>query len=490
MLAIHNSQTRRKERFVPLVPGKVRMYVCGLTVYDLAHLGHARMLIVFDVVARYLRFSGYELTYVRNITDIDDKIIARAAANGETVESLTERFIAETGRDCAALRLLPPDHEPRATGWMPAMRDMIQTLLDKGYAYQAGNGDVYYEVGRFEAYGRLSGRKLDELRAGARVEVDAAKRDPLDFVLWKTAKPGEPSWDAPWGRGRPGWHIECSAMATSLLGEHFDIHGGGMDLQFPHHENEIAQAQAATGAKFVNLWMHNGFVRVDEEKMSKSLGNIFTVRDILEVWQAEVVRYFVLGSHYRSPLNYAGESLQQAKLALDRLYIALRDLPAASAAPDSEPARCFLQAMDDDFNTAEAIAVLQMLAREINSARAANDIERAAALGATLRRLGALLGIAQEDPDVFLKARYVAIGSGDVRVGGSAEVDFSPARALAEEEIERMIRQRDGARRKKNWAKADEIRKQLELDGVLLEDSTAGTTWRRAGNSVRKWGHS
>ncbi|MGH8494846.1 MAG: cysteine--tRNA ligase [Gammaproteobacteria bacterium] len=460
MLNIHNSLTRRKEPFVPLVPGKVRMYVCGLTVYDLPHLGHARMLIVFDVVARYLRAAGYELTYVRNITDIDDKIIARAAANRETVASLTERFIAETQRDCAALGLLPPDHEPRATEWMGAMIDMIAALLENQYAYRADNGDVYFEVGRFAGYGRLSGKKLEDLRAGARVEVDAAKRDPLDFVLWKAAKSGEPAWDAPWGSGRPGWHIECSAMSTGILGEHFDIHGGGMDLQFPHHENEIAQSQGATGAKFVNVWMHNGFVSVDEEKMSKSLGNFFTVREILKAWPPEAIRYFVLGSHYRSPLNYAEDSLRQAKAALDRIYLALRDLPAAAAQPDSDFERRFRQAMNDDFNTAEALASLQMLAREINSARAANDIARAAALGATLRHLGGILGIAQEDPEAFLK--------GSEREG------------LSDDDVRKLIERRERARRARDWQEADRIRTNLESAGIALEDGPGGTKWRRA----------
>ncbi|CAN5358025.1 cysteine--tRNA ligase [soil metagenome] len=471
MLRIFNSLTRRKEAFVPLVPGAVRMYVCGLTVYDFAHLGHARMLIVFDVVARYLRVLGYDLTYVRNITDIDDKIIARAADLGETVDSLTERFIGETRRDCDALGLLPPDHEPRATAWMPDMLEMIEALLDRGYAYRAANGDVYYDVSRFGAYGRLSGRKLDELRAGARVEVDAAKSDPLDFVLWKSAKPGEPAWDAPWGSGRPGWHIECSAMSIGLLGDHFDIHGGGVDLQFPHHENEIAQSQAATGGGFVSVWMHNGFVRVDEEKMSKSIGNVFTVREVLKTWQPEVVRYFVLGSHYRSPLNYAAEHLKQAKSALDRLYLALRGLQDAESDSDSEAP--FSRAMDDDFNTPQALAALQALAHEINSTREA-DPDRAATLGATLRRLGSVLGIAQADPEAFLR--------GEVRSASGTDGQDPRKRAgFTDGQIDDLIEQRAQARRERRWQQADEIRDQLLEKGIVLEDGPSGTSWRFTG---------
>jgi cysteinyl-tRNA synthetase len=466
MLRIHNSLTGLKEAFVPLQPGVVRMYVCGITVYDFLHLGHARMLIVFDVIARWLRASGYALTYVRNITDIDDKIIRRAAENGEPVSRLTERFIAEMNRDCASLGVQSPDHEPRATEWVPAMIDMIARLVEGGYAYLGHNGDVYYKVSRFGAYGRLSGKKLADLRAGARVEVDEAKHDPLDFVLWKAARPGEPAWPSPWGPGRPGWHIECSAMATGLLGDSFDIHGGGMDLKFPHHENEIAQAEAATGHGFARVWVHNGFVRVDEEKMSKSLGNFFTVRDILQSWQAETVRYLLLASHYRSPLNYSTENLRQAKAGLDRLYIALRGLPVAEAEPDSAHARRFAAAMDDDFNTAEAIGVLQTIAREINAARAGGALERAASLGATLRALGAVPGLAQDDPDSFLKSAPPA---------GGVEPDGS----LDDRAIEALVEERSAARRAGDWQEADRLRERLLAAGIVIEDAADGTRWRR-----------
>ncbi|HUO83068.1 MAG TPA: cysteine--tRNA ligase [Gammaproteobacteria bacterium] len=465
MLRIHNSLTGRKEPFVPMDPGAVRMYVCGITVYDFLHLGHARMLVVFDVIARWLRASGYPLTFVRNITDIDDKIIRRAAENGEPVSRLTERFIAEMNRDCASLGVLAPDHEPRATEWIPAMVDMIGRLMDGGYAYRGDNGDVYYKVSRFGAYGRLSGKKLADLRAGARVEVDEAKLDPLDFVLWKAARPGEPAWESPWGKGRPGWHIECSAMATGLLGDTFDIHGGGMDLKFPHHENEIAQSEAATGQRFARVWVHNGFVRIDEEKMSKSLGNFFTARDILQSWQAETVRYFLLASHYRSPLNYATDNLRQAKAGLDRLYIALRGLPEADAEPDSPHASRFAAAMDDDFNTAEAIAVLQTLAREMNAARAGGSAERAARLGATLKSLGAPLGLAQGDPDSFLKGAPA----------GGGELDGS----LEDGAIEAIIEARSAARRAGDWQEADRLRDRLLAAGIVIEDAAEGTRWRR-----------
>ncbi len=337
MLQIHNSLTGRKETFRPIVPGEVRMYVCGMTVYDYCHLGHARMLIAFDVARRHLAASGYRVTFVRNITDIDDKIIQRAAQNGEPMEALTERFIAAYHEDCEALGVARADHEPRATQYLPQIIAMIATLVEKGHAYAGDNGDVYYSVSSFAPYGQLSGKRLADLRAGARIDVDEAKRDPLDFVLWKAAKPGEPSWESPWGPGRPGWHIECSAMSVDLLGPHFDIHGGGMDLKFPHHENEIAQTCAACDSKFVNLWMHNGFVRVDDEKMSKSLGNFFTVREVLEqVADPEVVRYFMLASHYRGPINYSSDSLEQAKAALDRLYLALRGVEPSATAPATD----------------------------------------------------------------------------------------------------------------------------------------------------------
>jgi cysteinyl-tRNA synthetase len=459
MLRIYNSLTRAKEEFQPIEPGVVRMYVCGMTVYDYCHLGHARVMVVFDVVYRYLMSRGYDVTYVRNITDIDDKIINRANEKGLPFGELTERFIRAMHEDSAALGILPPSDEPRATAHMVEILDMVRKLIDQGYAYAADNGDVYYSVGAFDGYGKLSGKDPEELRAGARVEVGEAKRDPLDFALWKAAKPDEPAWDSPWGRGRPGWHIECSAMSTSCLGNHFDIHGGGADLQFPHHENEIAQSEGATGEKFVNLWMHNGFVRVNEEKMSKSLGNFFTVREILEVYRPEEVRYFILTSQYRSPLNYDSEHLDNARAALTRFYTALRGLPV-----DVEPAggeafaKRFQDAMDDDFNTPEALAVLFDLVRELNRVRE-EDQTRAAGLAAELRRLGDVLGLLADDADNYLKG---------VVVGG-----------LADQDIDDLIHQRTEARKSKNWAEADRIRDQLQNVGVVLEDGPQGTTWRR-----------
>ena len=371
MLKIYNSLTRAKETFVPILPGKVGMYVCGMTVYDYCHLGHARVMVVFDVAKRWLAATGFDVTYVRNITDIDDKIIRRAAENKEPIDALTGRFIRAMDEDAAALGVLKPDLEPRATDNVPQMLDLIGQLVKKGIAYQAKNGDVYYSVREFRGYGKLSGKSLDELQAGERVEVDVNKHDPLDFVLWKSAKPGEPSWDSPWGRGRPGWHIECSAMSERFLGEHFDIHGGGQDLQFPHHENEIAQSEGAHDHVFVNYWMHNGFVRVDNEKMSKSLGNFFTVREVLARYDAEVVRFFIVRAHYRSPLNYSDQHLDDAKAALTRLYTALKTVPARAAPIDwkQPPAARFREAMNDDFNTPEAVAVLFDLANEVNRSR-------------------------------------------------------------------------------------------------------------------------
>src|SRR2546421_6524840 len=397
MIRIHNSMTGEKQPLQPIIPGQVCMYVCGMTVYDYIHIGHARMLTAFDMISRYLRYRGLEVTYVRNITDIDDKIIKRAAENGEPIEAVTGRFIKAMDEDAAALGLQRPDCEPRATQYVPQIIAMIGQLIERGYAYVADDGDVLYAVAKFEGYGKLSGKRLADLRAGARVEVDEAKRDPLDFVLWKHAKPDEPSWDSPWGKGRPGWHIECSAMSTELLGTHFDIHGGGMDLKFPHHENEIAQSCGANGDKFANLWMHNGFVNIDDEKMSKSLGNFFTLREVLpKLRHPEVLRYFLLSSHYRGPINYSLEQLEQADSALLRIYTALRDLPVVAAQESAHTAR-FREVMDDDFNTPEAIAVLQNITREINSAKAAGEQARAAVLGAELRSLGAVLGLAQVD---------------------------------------------------------------------------------------------
>jgi cysteinyl-tRNA synthetase len=467
MLKIYNTLTNQKDTFTPIEEGKVKMYVCGMTVYDYCHLGHARVMVVFDVVVRYLRALGYDVTYVRNITDIDDKIIKRANENGEDINALTSRFIQIMNEDAAALDVIPPDLEPRATASMDGIITMIETLVAKGYAYQAANGDVYYDVSRFEGYGMLSGKQLEDLQAGARVAVDEAKDDPLDFVLWKTVKPEEPSWPSPWGNGRPGWHIECSAMSTECLGAHFDIHGGGTDLKFPHHENEIAQAEAATGEHFVNYWMHNGFVRVADEKMSKSLGNFFTVREILKSYRAEEIRYFILASHYRSPLNYSQENLENSKSALTRLYTALRGISlSATDDPLCKPYEAaFHNAMDDDFNSPEAIAVLFEIAREINKCR---DTEhaRAAALAACLNKLGAVLGLIQSEPEAYLTA---SVSTGDAAAG-----------AISAEAVEDLIARRISARTDKDWAEADRIRDELDAAGIIVEDGAAGTSWRRS----------
>ena len=462
MLNIYNSLSKRKEPFESIEPGKVRMYVCGMTVYDYCHIGHARVLVVFDVVYRFLRHLGYEVTYVRNITDIDDKIINRAQENGEDCDALTARFIQAMHEDADALGVLRPDREPRATDTIAEILDMIEELESRGYAYQSENGDVYYSVAKFDHYGLLSGKKLDELRAGERVEIDPGKRDPLDFVLWKSAKPGEPSWPSKYGAGRPGWHIECSAMSTSLLGRHFDIHGGGQDLQFPHHENEIAQSEAASGEKFVNYWMHNGFVRVNEEKMSKSLGNFFILRDVLESYRAEEIRYFIVSSHYRSQLNYSEEQLDGARAALQRLYAALldtRDAEPEKSAEEEYRGR-FDAAMFDDFNTAGAVAVLFDLVREINRAKQAGD-EAQHGLASLLRRLGAVLGLLQDDPEDFLKSR----------AGQQA--------GLGDDEVDRLVELRRQARAEKNWSEADRVRDQLTEAGIEIEDGPEGTRWRR-----------
>jgi len=427
------------------------MYVCGITVYDFCHVGHARMLVVFDVVRRWLRASGFRVTYVRNITDIDDKIIRRAAENGEPVGALTERFIRAMAEDCAALNVEKPEHEPRATEYVPQMVEMIGRLEKNKLAYQSGSGDVNYAVRRFPGYGKLSGKSLDELRAGERVDVDRTKEDPLDFVLWKRSRPEEPKWPSRWGEGRPGWHIECSAMGATLLGEHFDIHGGGQDLQFPHHENEIAQSEGANGVKFVNYWMHNGFVQVDKEKMSKSLGNFFTVREVLGKFDPEVVRFFILRAHYRSPLNYSDVHLEDAKQALVRLYTALQRAPAMEGRIDwqSAHARRFKEAMDDDFGTSDAIAVLHELANEVFHGRPEAAIQ--------LKALGGVLGLLQRDPEAFLQGRP----------------ELPPA------EIDRLIAERDAAKRRKDYKAADDIRKSLLDRGIVLEDGPAGTKWRR-----------
>jgi cysteinyl-tRNA synthetase len=458
MLKIYNTLSRQKEVFKPRIEGKVGLYVCGMTVYDYCHIGHARVMVVFDTVARYFRYSGYDLTYVRNITDIDDKIIRRANENNEEFSALTERFITAMHEDERTLSVLAPDIEPKATESMENIITMIETLIKKSLAYVGTNGDVFYSVAKFENYGQLSGKKLEDLQAGERVNVDKAKKDPMDFVLWKMAKPDEPSWPSPWGQGRPGWHIECSAMSTCCLGHHFDIHGGGMDLQFPHHENEIAQSEGATGEKFVNVWMHNGFVRVDEEKMSKSLGNFFTVREVLKKYHPEVIRFFVLSSQYRSPLNYSDNQLNDAEAALTRLYTALRGVDIQPSSSDSAYTLRFQEAMNDDFNTPVAFSVLFDLARELNSMKV--NKESAEQLATTLKELASVLGLLQDDPDNFLK--------GD-ETGG-----------LSEDEINQQIQARVDAKSNKDWAKADKIRDQLKEQGVIVEDVAGGTTsWRR-----------
>jgi cysteinyl-tRNA synthetase len=484
MIRIHNSLSGQKQELKPITPGALRMYVCGLTVYDYVHVGHARMLLVFDVISRYLRYCGYRLTFVRNITDIDDKIIRRAAENGEPIAALTRRFIDAMHEDAERLGLARPDHEPRATEYLPQIIEMVSQLIARGYAYLAANGDVMYSVARFAGYGKLSGKRLADLRAGARVEVDEAKRDPLDFVLWKHAKPGEPAWDSPWGKGRPGWHIECSAMSTALLGTHFDLHGGGLDLKFPHHENEIAQSCAATGDTFVNVWMHNGFVNLNEEKMSKSLGNFFTLREVLPTLRhAEVLRFFVLSSHYRGPINYSLDQLEQADAALGRLYTALRDVPAVAGEASEHTAR-FRESMDDDFNTPEALAVLQTLAREVNSAKAGADGARAAALAAELTGLGQVLGLFAVTPAQWFRLAKPAVpaalpaSASDPGAGAAAPQATVP---ITDAEVERRIEQRAAARRAKNWAESDRIRDELAAAGIILEDKPGGATaWRRA----------
>jgi len=456
-LRIYNTLSRALEAFSPLESGHVRMYVCGMTVYDLCHLGHARSMVAFDVVQRWLRASGMQVTYVRNITDIDDKIIRRAVENGETIRSLTDRMIDALHQDADALGIERPTHEPRATDYVPQMLRMIGTLQDKGLAYQAANGDVNFAVRKFPGYGKLSGKSLDELQAGERVAVQDGKADPFDFVLWKSFKPEEPAdvkWQSPFGEGRPGWHIECSAMGCEMLGESFDIHGGGADLQFPHHENEIAQSEGATGKPFAQTWMHNGFINVDNEKMSKSLGNFFTIRDVLKEYDAETVRFFVVRSHYRSPLNYSDVHLDDARGALKRLYTALSLVVPAEVQIDwaNASAARFKAAMDEDFGTPEAVAVLFDLAGEVNRSKSPE-------VAGLLKTLGACLGLLQADPQQFLQA-------------GASGVD-----ALA---IEAQIAARATAKAEKNWAEADRIRKALLEQGIVLKDSPTGTTWEAA----------
>lgn len=459
MLQIYNTLTRTKEEFVPLESGKVKMYVCGVTTYDYCHVGHARMFVAFDVVVRYLRHRGYKVTYIRNITDIDDKILRRARENGEAFSELTERFIAAMREDEEALFVLRPDKEPRATAHIEEIIALIKRLIEGEYAYRVDNGDVYYSVSQFAPYGRLSNKNPEELLAGARIEIGELKRDPRDFALWKSAGDDEVGWDSPWGYGRPGWHIECSAMSTCCLGDSFDIHGGGSDLMFPHHENEIAQSEAATGKQFARVWMHNGAVRVDNEKMSKSLGNFFTVREVLQQYRPEVVRYLLISSQYRSPINYSEQSLLQAAGALERFYTALRGLDVRSARElvNSSYEKAFCTAMDDDFNTPVALGVMFDLARDINRLRE-SEPGKAAQLAGVLVRLGRVLGILQDSPDTFLQNQ------------GKADVD-----AVL---IESLIAQRKEARITRNWARADAIRDQLAAMKVIVEDNADGSSWR------------
>lgn len=477
MLKIYNSLTRDKQDFIPVEPGKVRMYVCGMTVYDYCHLGHARVMVVFDMVYRWLKASELDVTYVRNITDIDDKIIKRAAENNESIHALTQRFIDAMHEDERTLNILPPDFEPRATQYIPQMLEMIARLEANGLAYRAADGDMNYAVRKFAGYGKLSGKSLADLRAGERVEVNDGKLDPLDFVLWKHAKDNEPDevkWDSPWGKGRPGWHIECSAMSQATLGNHFDIHGGGADLQFPHHENEIAQSEGACQCKYVNVWMHNGFVRVDNEKMSKSLGNFFTIREVLNAYDAEVVRFFILRAHYRSQLNYSNAHLDDAKQSLKRLYTALKNIGALIGTIPTdwtEPySQRFRAAMDDDFNTPEAIAVLFDLANEVNRSHSIETAQK-------LKTLGGVLGLLQQHPDDYLQGRLTT-GSATAGNTKPGTTDFIPPGLT--KSVETLITERAIAKQSKNFAESDRIRKELLEAGIVLEDHASGTTWRRA----------
>ncbi|HTF95808.1 MAG TPA: cysteine--tRNA ligase [Cellvibrio sp.] len=463
MLQIYNTLARRKEIFKPLKPNKISMYVCGITVYDYCHIGHARTSIAFDVIARFLRSQGWDVNFVHNITDIDDKIIRRANELGERFDDLTKRFIDAMHEDEKSLGILPPTVEPRATEFIGPIVEIVETLIQKGHAYAASNGDVYYRVTSFDGYGKLSNKNIDELLAGARIEVDEIKEDARDFVLWKAAKQGEPSWHSPWGEGRPGWHIECSAMAKKCCGDQLDIHGGGADLQFPHHENEIAQSEAANGHSYVNYWMHVAPLRVDGVKMSKSLGNFFTIRDVLEKYHPEVVRFFLITSHYRSPINYSEESLIEARAGLERFYAALRDYsfvaaPDLSVIAESQYYKAFVAAMNDDFNTRVALATMYDLVRELNSSQSDND--RAVQLAGELKALGGILGIFRFDPTDFLQT--------------------GNCNQISAELVEKLINDRIEAKKAKNYGRADEIRKQLTESGILIEDSKDGTTkWRR-----------
>ena len=461
MFQLYNTLSKSKQPFTPIQAGKIRMYVCGVTVYDFCHIGHARVMVSFDLITRYLRARGWDVEYVRNITDVDDKIIKRAAENGETPDQLTARMIAAMHEDETALSVLRPDQEPRATHHIDDILAMVQTLIDKGYAYAASNGDVYYRVEKFEGYGKLTNKVVEELKSGARVEVETAKESPLDFVLWKSAKAGEVSWESPWGPGRPGWHIECSAMSKCCLGETFDIHGGGPDLPFPHHENEIAQSEAANGKAYVNYWMHAGPVRVNQEKMSKSLGNFFTIRDVLKEHNPEVVRYFLSSVHYRSHIDYSIDSLKEARAALDRFYQALDGVEITDVAiADNEYAQRFYEAMDDDFNTPRAFAVLFEMASELNRLKT-KDMAAAEAMAAQIKALAGILGLLQQEPKAFLQQ-------------GNAD-------EITAEQVEALIEERKAARANKDFARSDEIRDELAAAGVILKDGPEGTTWYREG---------
>ena len=459
MLKIYNTLKREKEEFKPINPNQVGMYVCGVTVYDLCHFGHGRTFVSFDVIARYLRYSGYNLRYVRNITDVDDKIIKRAIENNETCDQLVDRMIAEMHKDFDALNILRPDVEPRATHHIPEIIAMVEKLITNGHAYVAADGDVMFDVESFPKYGALSRQNLDQLQAGARVEIKSVKKNPMDFVLWKMSKENEPSWESPWGKGRPGWHIECSAMNSKELGEHFDIHGGGSDLMFPHHENEIAQSCCANHGEYVNYWLHTGMLTIDKEKMSKSLGNFFSIRYMLDLYDAESLRYFFLTAHYRSLLDYSIENLNLARSALERLYTALRGCDLTVPAKGGEQyVEAFKIAMDDDFNTPGALAVLFEIAREVNKLKT-EDAETANGLGVCLKELAGVLGLLEQDPETFLK-------------GGKNDDEAA--------EIEALIKQRNEAKAAKNWAIADEVRDKLKAMNIVLEDTPNGTTWRKA----------
>ena len=459
MLQLHNTLSNSKVPFTPINEGKISLYVCGMTVYDYCHIGHARVMVSFDVITRYLRHAGYQVEYVRNITDVDDKIIKRAAENGESCEQLTQRFIDAMHEDELALNVLPPDQEPRATGHIQAILDMIQILIEKKYAYAASNGDVYYRVEKFDDYGKLTNRKLEDMRAGARVDINDVKENPFDFVLWKAAKKDEVSWPSPWGEGRPGWHIECSAMTKCCLGNHFDIHGGGPDLPFPHHENEIAQSEAANGQTFVNYWLHAGAVRVNKEKMSKSLGNFFTIREVLAKFPAEIVRYLLTASHYRSQIDYAEDALVEAQRALDRLYTAMDQLELKDVSLEGPYLDRFNGAMDDDFNTREAVSVLFEMAREVNRLKRDAD-PQAIVLASQMRGLGNILGLLELDPQAYLRGEA---GEGD----------------LVDADVDALVVQRQQAKLDRNFSLSDQIRAQLKVAGISLEDSKEGTVWKR-----------